>query len=93
MADESATELSDKIRTLHISRRGVLAATAAAALVHRLGGRARAQEPEVIYPTPTPNPDVTQAPEQVPTSTPIPDILTLVVSPQDALVLYTDGVT
>jgi putative spermidine/putrescine transport system substrate-binding protein len=51
VADESATNLIEKIGTLHISRRGVLAATAAATLAPHLGGRARAraQEPEVIY--------------------------------------------
>jgi putative spermidine/putrescine transport system substrate-binding protein len=51
VADESATDQIEKVRTLHISRRGVLAATAAATLAPRLGGyaRARAQEPEVIY--------------------------------------------
>jgi putative spermidine/putrescine transport system substrate-binding protein len=51
VADESAANLIEKVRTLHISRRGVLAATAAATLAPRWGGyaRARAQEPEVIY--------------------------------------------
>jgi hypothetical protein len=41
----------------------------------------------VIYPTQTPLPEVTQSPEAPPTATPVPDIITLVVSPQDALVL------
>jgi len=49
VANESAPNLIEKVRTIHISRRGVLAATAAAALAPRLGGYARAQEPEVIY--------------------------------------------
>jgi pilus assembly protein CpaB len=56
------------------------------ALVLRVG-EFGPEKPQVIYPTPTPNPDVTQPPEQIPTATPIPDIITLVVSPQDALVL------
>lgn len=57
------------------------------ALVLRVGDFGP-DKPQVIEPTPTPNPDATQAAEPGPTSTPLPpDIITLVVSPQDALVL------
>jgi pilus assembly protein CpaB len=56
------------------------------ALVLRVG-EFGPQEPEVLYPTQTPLPEVTQSPEAPPTATPAPDIITLVVSPQDALVL------
>jgi pilus assembly protein CpaB len=56
------------------------------ALVLRVG-EFGPQEPEVLYPTPTALPEVTQSPEAPPTATPVPDIITLVVSPQDALVL------
>lgn len=56
------------------------------ALVLRVG-EFGPEKPEVIYPTATPNPDVTEPPQEPPTATPAPDIITLVVSPQDALVL------
>ena len=56
------------------------------ALVLRVG-EFGPQEPEVIYPTETPNPDITQAPPTAVPPTPVPDLITLVVSPQDALLL------
>jgi len=56
------------------------------ALVLRVG-EFGPQEPEVVYPTPTANPDVTSTPAQPPAPTPVPDLITLVVSPQDALLL------
>lgn len=56
------------------------------ALVLRVG-EFGPQEPEVIYPTETPNPEVTSAPPTAVPPTPVPDLITLVVSPQDALLL------
>jgi pilus assembly protein CpaB len=45
-------------------------------------------KPTVVEPTPTVDPNVTQPPPPPPTATPLPpDIITLVVSPQDAIVL------
>jgi putative spermidine/putrescine transport system substrate-binding protein len=50
MANHSATDLIEKIRTLHISRRGFVAAAAATALAPRQGWEVQAQdEPAVIY--------------------------------------------
>jgi putative spermidine/putrescine transport system substrate-binding protein len=50
MADHSATDLIEKIRTLHISRRGFVTSAAAGALAMRQSWEVRAQEePEVIY--------------------------------------------
>jgi putative spermidine/putrescine transport system substrate-binding protein len=50
MSDRIDSELIEKIRTLHISRRGLVTSAAAATLAARVGGAAHAQEePAVIY--------------------------------------------
>ena len=47
---ESSYDLMEKIRTVHLSRRGLVAATTAAALAARQGWEAQAQDsPQVIY--------------------------------------------
>jgi pilus assembly protein CpaB len=57
------------------------------ALVLRVGNFGE-NKPEVIEPTPTADPNATAAAPPPPTSTPLPpDIITLVVTPQDAIVL------
>jgi Flp pilus assembly protein CpaB len=57
------------------------------ALVLRVGDFG-ADKPQVIEPTPTVDPAASASPPPAPTSTPLPpDIITLVVSPQDSLVL------
>jgi pilus assembly protein CpaB len=56
------------------------------ALVLRVG-EFGPEKPEVIYPTPTVDPAATVTVPPPPTATPVPDIITLVVSPQDAIVL------
>ena len=57
------------------------------ALVLRVGDFG-ADKPQVIEPTPTVDPQATASAPPPPTSTPLPpDIITLVVSPQDSLVL------
>jgi len=56
------------------------------ALVLRVG-EFGPEKPQVLYPTATPNPDVTEPAAEPPTATPVPDLITLIVSPQDALVL------
>ncbi len=57
------------------------------ALVLRVGNFGE-DKPAVIEPTPTPDPNATASAPPPPTSTPLPpDIITLVVSPQDAIVL------
>jgi pilus assembly protein CpaB len=57
------------------------------ALVLRVGNFGE-DKPAVIEPTPTADPNATASAPPPPTSTPLPpDIITLVVSPQDAIVL------
>jgi Flp pilus assembly protein CpaB len=57
------------------------------ALVLRVGDFG-ADKPQVVEPTPTVDPQATASAPPPPTSTPLPpDIITLVVSPQDSLVL------
>jgi Flp pilus assembly protein CpaB len=57
------------------------------ALVLRVGTFGE-DKPQVIEPTPTADPNATASAPPPPTSTPLPpDIITLVVSPQDAIVL------
>ena len=58
------------------------------ATVLHVGDFVEALFPTVPPPTPTPDPNVTQPPAPPPTSTPLPpDTITLIVNPQDVLVL------